>query len=128
MDETKWCINKNKRGPRVQSMLKEKAIHEFLEQALSDGIIEPSQSPYVSQVLLTPKPDGSYRFCIDYRALNDASTSFGWPLPKIKEMLIRLGNKKPHYFAVMDLTQGYYQGALGVNSRKYTAFTTIFKL
>jgi hypothetical protein len=45
-------------------------------------------------------------------------------LPKIKEMLIRLGNKEPRYFAVTDLTQGYYQVTLGVNSRQYTAFAT----
>jgi hypothetical protein len=31
------------------------------------------------------------QFCIDYQALNEACTSNGWPLPKIKEMLARLG-------------------------------------
>ena len=76
------------------------------------------------QVLLTPKPDGSNRFCIDFRALNEASTSNGWPLPRIREMLARLGLSKPKYFAVIDLTQGYYQCPITIDSRDYTAFTT----
>ena len=87
-------------------------------------MIEESQAMHVSQVLLTPKTDGTYRFCIDFRALNDASTSNGWPLPRIKEMLARLGLSKPKYFAVMDLTQGYYQCPISVDSRDHTAFTT----
>ena len=56
--------------------------------------------------------------------LNNAGTSFSWPLPKIMEMLIRLRFKKKRYFAVLDLTQGYYQYSLGINSRKYTTFST----
>ena len=124
VDLTKWKVNGNRRGPRTQSVLKEQAIREFITQALADGVIEESQAMHVSQVLLTPKPDGTYRFCIDFRALNDASTSNGWPLPRIKEMLARLGLSKPKYFAVMDLTQGYYQCPISVDSRDHTAFTT----
>ena len=80
VDLTKWKVNGNRRGPRAQSVLKEQAIREFITQALADGVIEESQAMHVSQVLLTPKTDGTYRFCIDFRALNDASTSNGWPL------------------------------------------------
>ena len=124
VDLAKWHVNSNRRGPRTQSVLKEKAIRDFITQAMEDDVIEESQAMYVSQVLLTPKPDGSYRFCIDFRALNDASTSNGWPLPRIREMLARLGLSKPKYFAVIDLTQGYYQCPITIDSRDYTAFTT----
>ena len=86
VDLAKWHVNSNRRGPRTQSVLKEKAIRDFITQAMEDDVIEESQAMYVSQVLLTPKPDGSYRFCIDLRALNDASTSNGWPLPRIREI------------------------------------------
>ena len=56
VDNTKWKVNKNKCGPRIQSVIKEKAIQEFIEQAKQDDVIEESQAVYVSQVLLTPKP------------------------------------------------------------------------
>ena len=124
VDDIKWKVNRNKAGPRIQSVLKEKALEQFIEQALKDGVIEESQAIYVSQVLLIPKKDKSYRFCIDYRALNDASEAMGWPLPRIDNMITRLGLIKPKHFAVLDLTQGYYQTPISVISRDYTAFTT----
>ena len=48
----------------------------------------------------------------------------GWPLPNIKQMLERIGEKKPKYFAVLDLTQGYYQMAISKKARALTAFRT----
>ncbi len=97
-------MNKNRTSPRIQSVLKEEFIKIFIQQALRDGVIEESLAMHVSQVLLTPKPDGTFRFCVDFRSVNDASLSNGWPLPRIKEMITWIGFKKPKYFAVMDMT------------------------
>ena len=47
-----------------------------------------------------------------------------WPIPNIKEMLYRLGDRKPKFFAVFDLTSGYYQAPISADSRKWTAFMT----
>ncbi len=91
---------------------------------LRHGVIRPSNSTEYSQVLLTPKPGGEWRFCIDYRRLNDATTQIGWPLPNIKAMLHRLGDKQAKHFGKMDFTKGYYQASLSEASRKYTAFIT----
>ena len=91
---------------------------------MKDDVIEPCQVPFVSQILLTPKSNGSFRFCIDFRNLNDISQSMGWPLPNIKQMLERIGRQQPYYFAVVDLTQGYYQCPLAPDSRDFTAFTS----
>ena len=124
VDINVWHDRRNVRRHRVQSVAKEYAIRKFVNQALADGVIEPSQSEYVSQVLLTPKPNGTYRFCIDYRALNQATNSMSWPLPRIKEMLTRIGLKQPILFGVLDLTQGYYQCPLARESRAFTSFTT----
>ena len=88
------------------------------------GVILRSQAEYYSQVHLTPKANKSWRFCIDYRALNAASQGMGWPIPNIPEMLQRLGAKKPKYFAKIDLTNGYHQAPLSVDSRGHTAFIT----
>ena len=87
-------------------------------------MIEPCQEPVFSQPVLAKKPNGKWRFCIDYRVLNACSESLGWPIPKIKEVLNRLGAKRAKYYGVIDLTAGYHQAELDPASRKYTTFKT----
>jgi hypothetical protein len=124
-DNSDWYTAKaHKLAPRLQSEKKLKATREFVNKALAQGLIEPSQSESWSQILLTPKPNGSWRFCVDYRHLNQNTTALGWPLPNIRQMLEHIGSKKPKRFAVLDLTQGYYQAAISKNSRPLTAFRT----
>ena len=77
-----------------------------------------------SQVLLVLKPNGKWRFCIDYRQLNTLIKDKGWPLPRIDELLTRVGTTHPKVFGKMDLTNGYHQMPLAAESRKWTAFTT----
>jgi len=87
-------------------------------------VIQTSQAANYSHVHLTPKPQGRWRFAIDYRGLNACSSSMGWPIPNINHMLQRLGSKKPKFFAKIDLTHGYHQVPLHPDSRAYTAFIT----
>ncbi len=75
-------------------------------------------------MLPTKKPNGKWRFCIDFRNLNEALKSIGWPIPNVKVMFDRIGQRRPQWFAVMDLTSGYYQLALDEESRIFTAFRT----
>ena len=68
------------------------------------GIIEKSRASFYSQVMLTLKPNGTWRFCVDYRAMNDATESASWPIPNITDLLNRLGRAKADTFGVMDLS------------------------
>ena len=87
----------------------------------SQGIVEKSQSPHYSQILMVPKPDGTFRMCVDYRALNDCTADASWPIPNIAKMFRRIGSQK---HGIMDLTQGYHQAPITFATRAYTAFIT----
>ena len=71
---------------------------------------------------MTPKPPDGFRFCIDYRKLNDCTESASWPLPNIKQMFVRLGQHKSKVYGVVDLTSGYHQAPLSLSARIFTAF------
>jgi hypothetical protein len=124
VDKKKWEVYKNRGPVRVQSSTKQVEIHKQVQEMLKAGIIEKSNAAYYSQVMLTPKPNGDFRFCADYRAMNDATEPASWPIPNIKQLLARLGSHKSDTFGVMDLTQGYHQAPLTIAARVFTAFIT----
>ena len=130
VDESQWHVNANRTACRPQSLGKQAEVDKQLTKMKGMDIVVESQAPYYSQVHLTPKPHQkpgeptSWRFCIDYRRLNVATASNGWPIPNIRDMLARLGAQKAKYFCKLDLTSGYHQAPLAESSRKYTAFRT----
>ena len=73
---------------------------------------------------LTPKPNGKWRFNVDYRALNKYTKAARALIPNIAKLLRYIGEKNPKRFAKMDMTSGFHQTLLEENSRKYTAFAT----
>ena len=119
-----WASDKNRHPPRWQTIAKTYEVEAFIRKAIACNMIRPSDAPAWSQILLTPKKNGSYRFCVDFRSLNNATHSSGWPLPNIKHVLDRLAKKKPKCFTILDLTSGYFQIPIDEDSRKYTAFRT----
>ena len=124
VDKKKWETYKNRGPVRQQSALKQEEINKQVQEMVKAGIIEKSQASYYSQVMLTPKPNGSWRFCVDYRAMNDATESASWPIPNISDLLMRLGRSKADTFGVMDLTSCYHQAPLTLACRAFTAFIT----
>jgi len=104
-------------GPSELDELK-KQLEEYLEK----GWIRPSISPYGAPVLFVRKKDGSMRMCIDYRALNKITIKNKYPLPRIDEMLDRLGHAK--VFSKLDLASGYHQIKIAEEHVHKTAFRT----
>jgi hypothetical protein len=122
VDYTAWRKPKNRLPQRTQTRAKEYEIEKQINKMIANNIIKPSQAAYYSQVHLTPKPNGKWRFCLDYRPLNGCSDLKGWPIPNVKCMLQRLGNKRAKFYAVMDLTSGYHQAPLSKKSQEASAF------
>ena len=85
-------------------------------------VIEESHSAWSSPVVLVPKPDGSYRCCNDFRRLNEASEFNAYPMPRVDELIERLGPAR--YLSTLDLTKGYWQVPLARAAREKTAFST----
>ncbi len=98
------------------------AIEEEIQQMLKLGVIEPSRSPWSSPIVLVPKPDGTLRFCNDFRRLNEVSEFDGYPMPRVDELLDRLGRAR--YISTLDLTKGYWQVPLSDSAKPKTAFST----
>jgi len=71
---------------------------------------------------MVKKKDDTYRFCIDYRRLNDVTKKDAYPVPDVKDALDSLRGAK--YFATIDLLSGYWQLGLTFRARERSAFCT----
>ncbi|GBG80411.1 hypothetical protein CBR_g30876 [Chara braunii] len=93
-----------------------------LDDLLAKGWIRPSCSPYGAPVLLVRKKNKDLRLCIGYRKLNAQTIKNVGPLPRIDDLLERLGGAK--YFLKLDLKSGYHQIEIQPRDRYKTAFKT----
>ena len=109
-------------APRRMSPQKIKREETCVEEMLSGGQIEPSESPWSAPVVLVTKKDGGTRFCVDYQKLNLATVKDAYPLPRIDDTLDMLARKR--WFSTLDLASGYLQVSLSPEARCKTAFAT----
>ena len=127
VDQKQWETKENRTSPRPQTMKKNEEIKNFITENLATGTIVNSDAAYYSQVHLVAKPDNSWRFCIDYRNLNAATKHItNWPIPNIRVMLERIGQRGATIFGIIDLKSGYHQVAVAKHIQPLLAFITTF--
>lgn len=97
-------------------------IAKEVEEMMKMKIIRPSKSPYAAPPVIVRKPDGTNRFCVNYKKLNTVTIFDGEPMPCPDDVYIELRGKK--YRTKMDLTKGYWQISIHPNSIEKTAFVT----
>ena len=87
---------------------------------LKENIIVPSSSPWAAPIVLVDKPDGSIRFCVDYRKLNSLTVPDLYPLPRMDDIIECLATSQ--YISIIDLSSGYWQICLEEKSRDKSSF------
>lgn len=97
-------------------------IKQEIQRMLVNKLIQTSESPWTSPVVLVKKKNGKLRFCVDYRKLNNITKKDAYPLPRIDEMLDTLSGSK--WFSTLDLASGYWQVQMHPKDREKTAFVT----
>jgi hypothetical protein len=109
-------VTRPRRHPEDQA----RDIVDEVLQMLKDKVIRPSNSAYVNEVVMVKKPNGKWRVCIDFRALNKVTELDKYPLPRLADLLKSV--KASTHFIALDQRWGYWQIPLEESSCRYTAF------
>ncbi|GBM60191.1 Transposon Ty3-I Gag-Pol polyprotein [Araneus ventricosus] len=112
-----------KQYPRRLPLAKKEEAERLVKEMVDNGIIEESSGLWASPIVLVKKKDGSTRFCVDYRKLNEITIKDNYPLPRIDDTLDALNGSQ--WFSTLDLKSGYWQVEIQPEDKEKTAFTTV---
>jgi hypothetical protein len=99
-------------------------IEKQVQEMLANGVIQKSNNPFSSSIILVKKKDNTWRFCVDYRQLNAITIKGRFPVPVIDEFLDELAHAS--WFTKLDLRAGFHQIRLKPGEAYKTAFQTHF--
>jgi hypothetical protein len=99
---------------------------EGIERMLTQGVIEPTISEWASPIVPVPNSDGSLRFWVDYRRLNEITIPDTDPLPNMDECIDSLEDAA--VFTKLDCNSGYWQIPVHPKDRDKTTFTSHYGL
>lgn len=111
-----------KQRPYRHGPTQEAEVEKQVKELQAQGLIKEGHGAWSSPVVLVQKKDGSWRFCVDYRKLNEVTHKDAYPLPRIDDSLDALGGSK--LFSTLDLTSGYWQVELDKEAKERAAFVT----
>ena len=111
-----------KQHPYRVNPIKREILSQEVKFMLENEIIEGSHSEWSSPCLLVPKPDKTYRFCTDFRKVNNVTKSDSYPIPRMEDCIDNVSQAK--YVSKFDLLKGYWQVPLTPRAKEVSAFVT----
>ena len=97
-------------------------LQKEIDELVSMGLIEPSNSAYASPIVLVKKKDKTIRLCVDYRKLNNVTLFDPYPMNNAEDIMAQLSNAT--IFSKLDMAKGYYQVGLTDRAKPFTSFVT----
>jgi len=102
--------------------VKKSIMRQEVNYLLENDLARPSCSPWSSPCLLVPKPDGTFRFCTDFRKVNAVTVPDSYPLPRMEDCVDNLGSAR--FVTKLDMLKGYWQVPLTSQASDISAFVT----
>ena len=110
--------------PYTIAMKNYKWVKDEIEKLLTVKVICSSRSSWSAPIIVVPEGNGGKCLVIDYRALNEVTRKFTWPVPKVEDIFSKLNGAK--YFSTLDIRAGCHHIPLDKSSIPKNSFQFTF--